>query len=69
MAMTPTELPAINVGDDEATDELVPPVKSYAVCHLCGKRKEALSAVRAWYLLAFHYDRRHRGWTNPGVMP
>ena len=34
-------------------------------CHLCGKYKggRGTSPDRALYLLAFHYDRRHRGWT------
>jgi hypothetical protein len=32
-------------------------------CHICGKEKEAENAARADYLLAFHYDRRHPGWT------
>lgn len=35
-------------------------------CHLCGKRKGGAGTgpARALYLLAFHYDRRHRGWTS-----
>lgn len=35
-----------------------------AFCHLCSKTKEATSKRRVLYLLAFHYDRRHQGWTN-----
>jgi len=34
-------------------------------CHLCGKEKWSISEVNALRMLAFHYDRRHRGWTNP----
>ena len=33
-------------------------------CHICGKEKEAESYDRATYLIAFHYDRRHPGWTH-----
>lgn len=35
-------------------------------CHLCGKQKGGIGTTpdRAVYLLAFHYDRRHRGWTS-----
>lgn len=33
-------------------------------CHLCGKVKEASTEWRALYTLAFHYDRRHNGWTH-----
>lgn len=34
-------------------------------CHLCGKVKTTPeSEWRALYLLAFHYDRRHKGWTH-----
>jgi hypothetical protein len=35
-----------------------------AFCHICTKSKQANAAWRALYLLAFHYDRRHRGWTD-----
>lgn len=36
----------------------------YRSCHLCGKIKASATAERADYLLAFHYDRRHPGWTK-----
>lgn len=34
-------------------------------CHLCPKQKGGFGTTpaRALYELAFHYDRRHRGWT------
>lgn len=35
-------------------------------CHLCPKVKVAQDPWRALYLLAFHYDRRHPGWTHDG---
>lgn len=33
-------------------------------CHLCGKVKTAMTVQRVEYKIAFHYDRRHRGWTK-----
>lgn len=36
-------------------------------CHLCGKVKSASTEWRALYELAFHYDRRHKGWTHEGA--
>lgn len=33
-------------------------------CHLCGKTKGADDEWRANYVMAFHYDRRHGGWTR-----
>ncbi len=61
------------IGSDE-TDEWVCPrcsgdgivedVEYVFTCHLCQKEKRAPHEVRALYLLAFHYDRRHRGWTE-----
>lgn len=33
-------------------------------CHICGKVKSGLDFKRTLYELAFHYDRRHRGWTQ-----
>jgi hypothetical protein len=33
-------------------------------CHLCGKTKAGENAKRAEYLMAFHYDRRHKGWSK-----
>lgn len=47
-----------NLADEFAID-----TEPTRTCHLCGKVKTATSDVRADYLLAFHYDRRHRGWT------
>lgn len=32
-------------------------------CHLCSQVKQGSDADRALYELAFHYDRRHKGWT------
>lgn len=32
-------------------------------CHVCGKWKNSL------YLLLFHYDRRHQGWTTADRSP
>ena len=36
----------------------------YLKCHICGHRKWASTPERATYLLAFHMDRRHKGWTT-----
>ena len=36
----------------------------YLACHICGHRKWASTPERAVYLLAFHMDRRHMGWTK-----
>jgi len=33
-------------------------------CHLCGKVKEGADERSALLKLAFHYDRRHKGWTQ-----
>ncbi len=41
---------------------------TFLTCHLCHKVKDASTPGRAICLLAFHYDRRHRGWTQPGVI-
>lgn len=41
-----------------------PPVYVERRCHLCGKVKKATTEATANYLLAFHMDRRHRGWTQ-----
>lgn len=35
-----------------------------AFCHLCSKVKESTTKQRVLYELAFHYDRRHQGWTH-----
>lgn len=45
--------------------EKLPEDEGYvARCHLCPKVKWAHSSWRALYELAFHYDRRHQGWTH-----
>lgn len=41
----------------------------FVTCHLCKKVKSADDEWRALYELAFHYDRRHRGWTDPKPCP
>lgn len=33
-------------------------------CHLCSQVKQGPTPERVLYELAFHYDRRHKGWTN-----
>lgn len=35
----------------------------YLRCHVCGKHKWASTPERAVYVLAFHMDRHHRGWS------
>ena len=35
----------------------------YLRCSVCGKRKYAGTPERAAYVMAFHMDRRHRGWS------
>lgn len=35
----------------------------YLKCHICGHAKWASTPERATYMLAFHMDRRHKGWT------
>lgn len=41
-----------------------PVVMHILTCHICGKEKKSTSYEHAIYLLTFHLDRRHRGWTN-----
>lgn len=36
----------------------------YVRCHICGKVKDSSNDAIALHKLAFHYDRRHRGWTD-----
>jgi hypothetical protein len=36
----------------------------YLRCSLCGQTKWASTPERATYLLAFHLNRRHKGWTK-----
>lgn len=33
-------------------------------CHLCSQVKQGADPDRVLYELAFHYDRRHKGWTT-----
>jgi hypothetical protein len=43
---------------------LVEVVSVAVACHLCTQIKQGADADRALYELAFHYDRRHKGWTT-----
>ena len=37
-------------------------------CHLCSQVKQGPTPDRVLYELAFHYDRRHKGWTVADVV-